>query len=90
MKTLTFDQVSSVIEWMNNLEQLKDTDIPERFKEDWANKANSSNRPPLGLKPKYLHDLERQFEIIDAISRYLDADRIIPEEWAIEFTSYCK
>ena len=35
MKTLTQDQIDAVIDWMNNWEQLKDTAIPLRFKQDW-------------------------------------------------------
>jgi len=34
----TPDQIETVIDWMNTWEQLKDTVIPIRFKEDFANK----------------------------------------------------
>lgn len=34
----TIDQIETVIDWMNTWEQLKDTAIPIRFKEDFTNK----------------------------------------------------
>ena len=43
MKTLTQDQIDAVIDWMNNWEQLKDTAIPLRFKEDWTKQLNTSS-----------------------------------------------
>ena len=46
-------------------------------------------KPPLGLKPKWLHDQHRQGEILAAISRYLELGKTPPKEWAIEFASYC-
>jgi len=95
MKTLTEDQINDVIIWMNEWDQLKDTVIPIRFKEDWTKQLNSANvshnikKPPLGLKPKWIHDQQRQGEVMAAISRYLEANKIPPKEWVIEFASYC-
>ncbi len=40
MKTLTQDQIDAVIDWMNNWEQLENTAIPIRFKEDWIKQLN--------------------------------------------------
>ena len=95
MNTLTQDQIDAVVDWMNNWEQLKDTAIPLRFKEDWTKQLNlaivshsRSERPPLGLKPKWIHDQQRQGEIMDAINRYLEAGKTPPKEWALEFASY--
>lgn len=44
MKPLTPEQIKSVISWMNTWEQLKNTAIPLRFKEDFSNeyKGNTS------------------------------------------------
>ncbi|NQZ74535.1 MAG: hypothetical protein HRT61_00225, partial [Ekhidna sp.] len=71
MKTLTQDQIDAVIDWMNNWEQLKDTAIPLRFKQDWEKQLNLTivshsriEKPPLGLKPKWIHDQQRQGEIM--------------------------
>lgn len=94
--TLTQDQIIAVIAWMNTWEQLKDTAIPIRFKEDWVKQLNLASvsyskveKPPLGLKPKWIHDKQRQGEIMAAINRYLEAGKSPPKEWAIEFDSYC-
>jgi hypothetical protein len=40
--------------------------------------------PPLGLKPKKLHDQERLIEIIDAMYRYVSTNNVIPAEWFAE------
>lgn len=40
--------------------------------------------PPLGLKPKSVHDTERAFHITEAINRYLAADKPVPPEWIDE------
>ena len=96
MKALTQDQIDAVVDWMNNWEQLEGTAIPIRFKEDWTKQLNSAivsyskfEKPPLGLKPKWIHDQQRQREIMAAIARYLEVGKRPPKEWAIEFASYC-
>ena len=94
MKALTKDQIDAVIDWMNSWGQLQDTAIPMRFKEEWTKQLNSDidsmdERPPLGLRPKWVHDLERQSEIMGAINRYLEAGKTPPEEWVLELASYC-
>ena len=86
MKTLTQEQIDAVIDWMNNWmnnwEQLKDTAISLLFKYDWTKQLNLSivshskvEKPPLGLKPKWIHDQQRQGEIMAAINRYLEAGK---------------
>ena len=40
--------------------------------------------PPLGLKPRKIHDRDRMNEIISAIERYSEALMPIPKEWTIE------
>lgn len=40
--------------------------------------------PPLGLKPKWIHDLQRRREIFEAMERYSDAGKPIPREWIDE------
>lgn len=41
-------------------------------------------KPPLGLKPKRIHDAERVMEIDEAITRYLIAGADVPDEWMRE------
>ena len=82
MKPLTQDQIDAVIDWMNKWEQLKGTAIPLRFKDDFTKQLNLSivnhskaDKPILGLKPKWIHDQQRQGEIMEAINRYLEAGK---------------
>jgi hypothetical protein len=42
------------------------------------------DKPPLGLRPKYITDSERIGEIEEAIKRYVAAKKDIPEEWYVE------
>jgi len=44
------------------------------------------NKPPLGLMPKYIWDLQRKQDIEAAIERYRAADEPIPWEWTMEYT----
>lgn len=41
-------------------------------------------KPPIGLKPRWIHDSERAKEILDAIARYTDANMSIPKKWITE------
>lgn len=41
-------------------------------------------KPPLGLKPKYIHDKARVKEILDAMERYSYQRFPIPIEWIEE------
>jgi hypothetical protein len=45
---------------------------------------NFTVEPPLGLKPKKVHDEERLIEIVDAMYRYVSAGHTIPAEWFAE------
>lgn len=40
---------------------------------------------PLGLKPRATHDKMRMLEILEAMHRYVKADKKIPYEWNTEF-----
>lgn len=47
-------------------------------------------RPP-ALKPRWLHDTQRKYDIADAISRYLEKGNIeIPLEWVTEYNEIVK
>lgn len=41
-------------------------------------------RPPVGLKPKEIHDTIRALEILDAMERYAKASMAAPAEWVLE------
>lgn len=43
-----------------------------------------TEKPPLGLRPKYISDKERMQEIQEAIDRYKMANKRVPEEWLEE------
>lgn len=40
--------------------------------------------PPLGLKPKGIHDYYRKSDILAAMTRYVEAGKCIPDEWIDE------
>jgi len=44
----------------------------------------NSQKPPVGLTPRYIHDGERIDEILCAIERYTDANMSIPKSWVDE------
>ena len=46
--------------------------------------ATTVPMPPLGLKPKYIHDKTRIKEILDAMERYSERRFLIPIEWVEE------
>lgn len=41
-------------------------------------------KPPLGLVPREVHELERIKDIVDAIERYTAANMLIPKRWVEE------
>ena len=45
-------------------------------------------KPPLGLKPKFIVDEERIFEIICVINTYLSHKKPIPIKWIEEYNEY--
>lgn len=46
--------------------------------------VNGGERPPIGIKPRYINDEERKQEIMDAMVRYSNAFKPIPVEWLDE------
>lgn len=44
----------------------------------------SYNKPPLGLEPRRIHDYQRVKDIVAAMNRYIEADKVIPTEWVEE------
>lgn len=53
-------------------------------------KMENSQKPPVGLKPRYIHDGERIDEILCAIERYTDANMSIPKSWVEELRKLLK
>jgi len=49
---------------------------------DWE--IEEDIKPPLGLKPKRVHDIHRVNDIIDAIKRYINTDKVVPDDWRDE------
>ncbi len=52
--------------------------------------STEANKPPLGLKPKYIHDGQRISEIEAAFERYIIEDKEIPSVWVKEYLSLIK
>ncbi len=43
------------------------------------------DKPPLGLRPRWLADIFRATEILDCFKRYIELAKPIPDEWIDEF-----
>ena len=43
-----------------------------------------SEKPPLGIMPRYIWNTRRMADILDAMERYTNARKAIPVEWLIE------
>jgi len=87
MKTLTKEQIESVVTWMNTWDQLRETAIPMRFMEASGYHSRFGHiQPPLGLRPRLIAEWARVDEISDAMDRYLQARKRVPDEWIKEFT----
>lgn len=54
---------------------------------DCTGKRMVSDKPPIGLKPKEIHDRARKEEIPNAMMRYVAADKEIPQSWLDELYS---
>ena len=52
--------------------------------------AARTNKPPLGLRPKFIADRHRMIEIFEAILRYVDADKKVPKKWIKELNVLIK
>ena len=58
----------------------------QNLKEDMESKV----KPPLGVKPRHIHDVERIDDLVSAIARYISAGYAIPSEWVDELTELCE
>ena len=50
----------------------------------------SSVRPPRGVVPRTIHDKSRASELIDAMGRYNDVSKPIPQSWVEELSEINK
>jgi len=48
-------------------------------------KKDNTDRPPLGVMPKFIWDRKRIDMIKGGIKRYIDADKPIPVDWITEY-----
>jgi len=47
-------------------------------------------KPPIGLKPRHLHDTARIKDIYAVMGGYIDAGKKIPKEWTTELYELSK
>lgn len=47
-------------------------------------------KPPLGLRPRYIAELQREVEVVDAIRRYLSVGLPVPIDWIAEYNELAK
>ncbi len=58
---------------------------------DQYNEPRQAKKPPLGIKPRWLHDYERMADLADAMQRYEKASCPIPPEWLDELKElFCR
>ena len=50
-----------------------------------CSQQNNQEKPPIGLVPKIIRQEQRLNEIIEAINRYFEAKKRIPDEWIEEY-----
>jgi hypothetical protein len=43
-----------------------------------------NDKPPLGLRPRFIMERNRMIEIFEAMLRYVDADKKVPKKWRKE------
>jgi len=58
--------------------------LSEDFTESLDRAERLFKKPPIGLKPKFIHRKERINDILDAMERYTKAECLILPEWVDE------
>lgn len=58
--------------------------IPDEFVRHQEMADECITRPPLGIKPRALHNRERVLELLSAMHRYIDYGRGISLDWMTE------
>jgi len=92
MEPLTKKQIEAVVRWMKSWDILRNTAIPLRFAEHFTEELSRHriehlmyNRPPMGVKPKWLIDEQRKSDLSEAILRFVRAGYEVPTAWIIEY-----
>ncbi|MEG0732380.1 MAG: hypothetical protein RR470_08300 [Vagococcus sp.] len=49
-----------------------------------------TDKPPIGLIPRHIHNRQRLTAIEEAIDRYIEASKTIPAEWIGEYIDLVK
>lgn len=47
-------------------------------------------KPPLGIMPRHLWEEKRMIHIAEAIKRYAEVGKAIPQEWVDEYNELAK
>ena len=55
------------------------------YTKEELNRQLSMNKPPLGLKPRFIVEQARIGEIRMAMNRYIDEFKVIPLDWIFEY-----
>jgi hypothetical protein len=59
--------------------------LPGSWMEDRFELVEPIEKPPLGLKPRKFAVQERLVEVLQAMTRYVEAGKKIPDEWDKEY-----
>ena len=49
-----------------------------------TNEGVKTDKPPIGIKPRRIHDFQRLTELFAAVLRYMEAEKKVPGEWVDE------
>ncbi|ASB90845.1 MULTISPECIES: hypothetical protein [Bacillus] len=60
-------------------------DIEEKENSSYSASPIGFVKPPIGVKPRFIHDEQRAEELSGAIMRYIQANKSIPTEWLEEY-----
>ena len=52
-------------------------------------KEETVRKPPIGLMPKSIHNQRRAINILEAMKRYIYANKTIPTDWINELKRLC-
>ena len=69
---------------------IDNTGLPPKGNEILHDVSDKIEKPPLGIMPKKLWIEFRRNEIIEAIIRYSEALKEIPQEWVDELNEHCR
>lgn len=56
---------------------------------NWRDEMKET-KPPIGIKPRKIHNQERALELCAAVHRYIAANKTVPREWLLELSDLCE